>query len=270
MRDKTIYSIISFFLISTVLFSQDNSLFKKKQFVQNLDTLNYRVLFPENFTPEKQYPIVFFLHGSGERGNDNILQLTHGSKLFTNTKNRKKIPAVVVFPQCPKTDYWSSVEVDRSSFPIHLNFKYNNPPTKSLNLVMALVNKLIAEPFTNKGQVYVLGLSMGGMGTFELIHRMPNTFAAAVPICGGGDPNSVNNYAQKIPLWVFHGAKDMVVNPQQSVEMVSAILEAGGFPKFTLYDKTNHNSWDSAFAEKDLLPWLFSQKIKKIKKIKRK
>ena len=105
-----------------------------------------------------------------------------------------------------------------------------------------------------------MGLSMGGMGTFELLSRKPNTFAAAVPICGGGDPESVSMYAQTIPLWVFHGAQDNVVNPLQSMEMVSALLNSGAHPRFTLYDFANHNSWDPAFAEPDLLPWLFSNR----------
>ena len=105
-----------------------------------------------------------------------------------------------------------------------------------------------------------MGLSMGGMGSFELLSRRPDIFAAAIPICGGGDPNSVSGYAKNTPLWVFHGAQDNVVNPLQSMEMVSALLKAGVYPKFTLYDFANHGSWDPAFAEPDLLPWLFSHK----------
>ena len=127
-----------------------------------------------------------------------------------------------------------------------------------MSLVINLMDGLVERPFVKTDQVYVMGLSMGGMGTFEIIHRKPEMFAAAVPICGGGDPLSVSNYAKSIPLWVFHGAKDDVVNPILSINMVSAILKEGGFPKFTLYDFANHNSWDPAFAEDELLSWIFS------------
>ena len=125
-----------------------------------------------------------------------------------------------------------------------------------------MLDDLLAKPYTNKKQVYVMGLSMGGLGTFEILNRKPTTFAAAVPICGGGNPETTTSYATNTALWVFHGAKDDVVSPQLSIGMVSGILNAGGHPNFTLYSNDNHNSWDSAFAEPQLLPWLFS-KIKK-------
>ena len=102
---------------------------------------------------------------------------------------------------------------------------------------------------------------MGGMGTYELLARNPNRFAAAIAICGAGDPKYVNNYAKKIPVWAFHGAKDNVVDPLQSMKMVSALLNEGAFPRLTLYDFANHNSWDPAFAEPELLQWLFSNTL---------
>lgn len=103
-----------------------------------------------------------------------------------------------------------------------------------------------------------MGLSMGGMGTFEIISRKPDMFAAAVPICGGARPETAKNFASKVNLWVFHGAKDDVVPPQKSEVMVEAIKKANGNVKFTLYPNANHNSWDSTFAEPELLKWLFS------------
>tara|TARA_R110001583_G_scaffold145096_1_gene297122 strand:+ start:65690 stop:66484 length:795 start_codon:yes stop_codon:yes gene_type:complete len=260
MHSKIIYTIISFLLISTVLFSQENSLFKKKQFVQNLDTLNYRVLFPKNFSKEKKYPVVLFLHGSGERGNDNELQLTHGSSLFLQKNTRENFPAIVLFPQCSLDDYWSDVEIDRSTKPITFKFQNKAEPTKSLGLVIQLMDSLLQKSFVKKDQVYVMGLSMGGMGTFEILARRPDLFTAAVPICGGGNPSTAKLYAKNTKLWIFHGAKDDVVSPQFSIEMVKGIMNAGGSPNFTLYENANHNSWDAAFAEPNLLPWLFSKK----------
>lgn len=217
-------------------------------------------MYPKNFDKSKKYPVILFLHGAGERGNDNESQLVHGGKLFATDYLQEQFPAIVIFPQCPKESYWSNVDVDRSTYPIHLKFKYDEGPTTPLRMVMDLLDSTIQEPYSDDSQVYVMGLSMGGMGTFELLSRKPETFAAAVPICGGGDPDSVGVYAKNTPLWVFHGAQDNVVNPLQSMEMVSALLKAGVYPKFTMYDFANHNSWDPAFAEPTLLPWLFSHK----------
>lgn len=237
---------------------QETSLYEKGQFISGQDTLRYRILYPENFNEDTSYPLVLFLHGSGERGNDNEKQLMHGSDLFTQASHRKEFPAIIVFPQCPEDDYWSNVEVDRSTNPVGLEFNYEKGPTKAMDLVTKMVDEFTANNYVNNHRVYVMGLSMGGMGTFELLAQKPDVFAAAVPICGGGEAASVENYAKKVPLWVFHGAQDNVVNPQESVTMVASILDAGGHPRFTLYDEAGHNSWDSAFAEPDLLPWLFS------------
>lgn len=238
--------------------AQWQSKYEEEILVDGNDTLRYRIMYPKDFKETKSYPVVLFLHGAGERGNDNQIQLVHGGKLFATDYLQERYPAIVIFPQCPKNSYWSNVDVDRSSYPIKLNFKYDEGPTKPLELVMQLLDETIAAPFTKDDQVYVMGLSMGGMGTFELLSRKPNTFAAAIPICGGGNPSSVATYANNTPLWVFHGSRDDVVNPLQSMEMVAALLKTGVYPKFTLYDFANHNSWDPAFAEPDLLPWLFS------------
>ncbi|WP_179351406.1 carboxylesterase family protein [Winogradskyella vidalii] len=234
-------------------------LFSNEKHIVNQDTLLYRMLLPKDFDASKTYPLVLMLHGAGERGDDNKKQLTHGSRLFLNEKNRDSFPAIVIFPQCPQNDYWSKLEADRSTKPITFNYKYKEAPTTAMTLVMDLMDEMLAQPYVKTEQVYAMGLSMGGMGTFEIIYRKPEMFAAAMPICGGGNPESVTAYATTIPLWIFHGAKDDVVDPKLSLGMASAILSAGGFPKLTLYDFANHNSWDPAFAEPELLTWLFSK-----------
>ena len=239
--------------------AQNNNSYEEKYFVNQSDTLKYRIQYPKDFDVSKKYPLVLFLHGAGERGNDNKKQLTHGSKLFSNEMNRGAFPSIVIFPQCPQNDYWSNAQVDRSTKPISLKFPLNQAPTTSLNLVMLLMENCLENPYVDKQKTYVGGLSMGGMGTFEILYRKPNTFAAAFVICGGGNPETVSKYANKTDLWVFHGAKDDVVNPQLSVTMINAYLKAGGKPNFTLYADDNHNSWDSAFSEPKLLPWLFSK-----------
>lgn len=233
-------------------------LFSYKKHIVNQDTLNYRILLPKDFDASKTYPLVLFLHGAGERGDDNKRQLTHGGNLFLKEKHRDSFPAIVIFPQCPQNDYWAKLEADRSTKPITFNYKYKEEPTTALMLVIDLMDEMIAQPYVKTNQVYAMGLSMGGMGTFELIYRNPEMFAAAIPICGGGNPESVTEYATTIPLWILHGAKDDVVDPKLSLNMAAAILSAGGFPKLSLYDFANHNSWDPAFAEPELLTWLFS------------
>ena len=247
-----------FLLISNAMLAQQE-FFSKELYIHGKDTLKYRLLLPKDFSENKAYPVVLFLHGAGERGNDNTKQLTHGGKLFASEINRGAFPAIIIFPQCPQEDYWANANVDRSSKPISLTFPLNAPPTKALNLAMLLMEDFLSKPYVNKQKVYVGGLSMGGMGTFEILYRKPDMFAAAFAICGGGNPDSVKSYATKTELWVFHGAKDDVVDPQLSINMVSAYLKAGGKPNVTFYGNDNHNSWDSAFAEPGLLTWLFSK-----------
>ncbi|MGB5418179.1 alpha/beta hydrolase-fold protein [Algibacter sp.] len=237
--------------------AQDEA-FSKEVFINNFDTLQYRLLLPKDFSKEKKYPVVLFLHGAGERGIDNQKQLIHGSKLFLNETVRDSFPAIVIFPQCPKEDYWSNVDVDRSSYPLKLVFPTNKAPTLSLSLVMQLMDDMVLKSYVKPDQIYVGGLSMGGLGTFEILYRKPNLFSAAISICGGGNPETAKTFATKVPMSIFHGANDDVFAPELSIEMVSAILEAGGKPNFKLYAMDNHNSWDSTFAEPELLTWLFS------------
>jgi predicted peptidase len=255
---KYIFSLLLIFSLVN-LNGQEKQHYSEELHINNEDTLKYRMLLPKAFDASKQYPLVLFLHGAGERGDDNKKQLVHGSKMFLNETFRDSVPSIVIFPQCPQNDFWSKLEADRSTRPITFNYKYDEPPTTAMASVIDLMETMVARPYVNANQVYAMGLSMGGMGTFEIIYRKSEMFAAAIPICGGGDAASVRAYAKTIPLWVFHGAKDDVVNPNLSVAMVAAILKAGGFPKFTLYDFANHNSWDPAFAEPELLNWLFSK-----------
>ncbi|MDG5491326.1 prolyl oligopeptidase family serine peptidase [Psychroserpens sp. SPM9] len=256
------FFLVLLFMSLSYTVNAQNNLFSSESYVKDGDTLKYQLLLPQNFSKEKNYPVVLFLHGAGERGQDNQKQLVHGSKLFTDKINRGAFPAIVIFPQCPQNDYWSNATVDRSTKPISLTFPLDTQPTKSLQLVMNLMEEYSNKTYVNKDKMYVGGLSMGGMGTFEILYRKPDFFAAAFTICGGGNPESVKAYATKTELWVFHGAKDDVVNPQLSVAMVSAYLKAGGTPNFTLYADDNHNSWDSAFSEPQLLTWLFSKSKK--------
>ena len=240
---------------------QDELQYQKQWFIKGTDTLPYRLLLPKNYDASKKYPLIILLHGSGERGNDNEAQLVHGSKLFLNDSIRDNFPAIVVFPQCAANSYWSNVTVRTDSVSRRRKFEFaaGGPPTKSMELLLGLLSHLEDKYKQDSKRRYVGGLSMGGMGTFELVRRKPKYFAAAFAICGGANPETAKKL-KRTKWWVFHGAKDDVVPPGSSAVIVDALKKIGADVKFTLYPNANHNSWDAAFAEKDLLPWLFSQR----------
>ena len=239
--------------------AQDYSAYQKQSFIKGKDTLPYRILLPKYFRPNKSYPLIIFLHGSGERGNDNESQLSHGADLFLRDSIREKYPAIIVFPQCSANSYWSNVNIvtDSTTNKSSFTFTEDGKPTVAMEMLLKLLNKLEDDFWLDKKRIYIGGLSMGGMGTFELARRKPKMFAAAFPICGGANPATAAKLI-KPHWWIFHGEKDDVVNPQLSKDMTAAIKNAGGSVMLTLYPDANHNSWDSSFAEKDLLPWLFS------------
>ena len=257
MKIKFIF-ICCLSLVITSLQAQDKSLYKKEIFTVNNDTLPYRILLPQHYDASKKYPLILVLHGAGERGNDNESQLVHGSTLFLRDSIREKYPAIVVFPQCPASSFWSNVKFDQdASGKRGFNFQSKGAPTIAMDLAQQLLKKIIHDYPVNKKQIYVGGLSMGGMGTFEIVRRNPKLFAAAFPICGGAEPSTAGKL-KKVKWWVFHGAVDEVVPPEWSVKMVDALTAVNADVKFSLYPGVNHNSWDNAFAEPTFLSWLFS------------
>ncbi len=251
---RNLLTLFSIFFISA--FAQDYS---PSTHTYSKGDLHFQILYPKGFSEEKSYPLILFLHGAGERGSDNKSQLVHGASLFKDSI--MKFPAIVVFPQCPENDYWAAVQIRRDENGKRIfNFDPDEPPTRAMEGVISLLDYMVAQPHIDESRIYVGGLSMGGMGTFDIVYRRPDMFAAAFPICGGGSPDHVERYARNTDFWVFHGARDDVVDPQLSQDMVQALQQAGGEVQFTLYPNANHNSWDSAFAEPQLLPWIFSKK----------
>lgn len=237
--------------------------FEARSFEHKGKVLPYRILFPKNFDASQKYPLHLFLHGAGERGNNNEAQLVHGSRLFINMNESN--PAIVIFPQCPSNDSWAQVAYKRNPETNEGSFQFpkESAPTWAMSAVMQLMDEMLEEPFVNKQRIYLGGLSMGGMGTFELLARRPDTFAAATPICGAGQPEHVSRWATNTPVWIFHGEDDSVVPSRYSKIMVEALLKNGVEPRFTHYPAVNHNSWDKAFAEPDLFEWIYAQKKKR-------
>lgn len=256
---KRVIVLLAIFSFHFAVSAQDPSMFEKKNFIHKGDTLRYRILYPDGYDASKTYPLVLFLHGAGERGSDNESQLTHGASLFLNKANRDSFPAIVVFPQCPKDQYWSNVKIEQTDTGRIFNFQNGGEPTQPMKLLLQFVEYLEKKEHITPQRMYVGGLSMGGMGTFELLARKPKTFVAAFPICGGGSPAATKKYAKRVNLWIFHGEKDEVVKPSYSREMAAALQNHGANVKLTIYPEANHNSWDPAFSEPTLLSWLFAQ-----------
>lgn len=238
--------------------------FKAQLFKHQGKQLPYRVLMPKDFDASKKYPLHIFLHGAGERGDDNISQLIHGGSLFL--EKRESYPAIVIFPQCPKEDFWSDVEVARRSDQNIFNFPKNPQPTWAMSALLALLDNQLHNEYVDVQRVYLGGLSMGGMGTFELLQHRPNTFAAATPICGGGHPEGVDAWAKHTPVWILHGEDDEVVPAFYSKIIVESLLKNQVEPKATFYKGVNHDSWTNAFAEPEFFPWIYKQKISLIVK----
>jgi predicted peptidase len=218
---------------------------------QNGEVLPYRLAKPLDFDPHATYPLILFLHGAGERGNDNHAQLLHVVPVLLSAENRQKFPCFVVAPQCPTGQKW--VDTNWSSGA----HKQPEQPSKPMALTLQLLQELQRELPIDSRRLYVMGLSMGGFGTWDVIARYPRMFAAAVPICGGGDESTAPRFAA-VPIWAFHGAKDNVVPVSSTRKMIDVLRQAGGQPRYTEYPDCQHNSWDPAVREPDLLPWLFA------------
>jgi predicted peptidase len=261
---KKLLAIIGIICCCQSLSAQDFSAFKKKVFVRNGDTLPYRILYPQKYKKRKAYPVIVFLHGSGERGKDNELQLLHGGNLFLKKNIRKYFPAIVIFPQCPKDSTWARYH--RHLKTRELTFLPDPSPTVPQTLVKELIDSLVDNGKVDTRRIYLGGLSLGGFGTYDMLSRYPDYFAAAFPICGAMDIPRFLERARNVPLWIFHGALDETVSPMYDRELYAALMTRGVTTvTYTEYPKDGHNSWDDAFAEPRLLPWLFSNKKRKEK-----
>ncbi len=209
------------------------------------DSLVYRLMKPLDYDKTRQYPLVVCLHGSSAVGNDNVKQVaaTLPAQLLSESANRKKYPAFLFVPQCPRGFGWGGL-------PEH-------PSVDSL--VFEAIAALEREFPIDAKRRYISGYSMGGYGTWHFICARPEMFAAAVPTCGGGNPT----YADKIiavPVWAFHGAKDMNAPVRDSRNMIKAMKQAGGHPRYTEFPDAAHNIWEEVYQTTELPEWLFAQK----------
>jgi predicted peptidase len=218
-----LFTILS---ISISLPVQDLSAYEKKLFILNKDTLRYRILYPIHYNPHKKYPVLTFLHGSGERGDDNESQLIHGGTLFLNDTLRKRFRAIVIFPQLPKDSLWDHhTKIADPSSPGGESYNFTFAPDQTIPsfLVKSLLNSLIKDNIADRRRMYIGGLSFGSMGTFDMIERFPGFFAAAFPICGGGDTTKAKLIAGKTAVWIFHGDADQAVNVKYARQYYAAL-----------------------------------------------
>ena len=229
----------------------------KKIFKSSTIDLPYRIMTPTDYNGKDLLPVVLFLHGSGERGNDNQFQLVHGSKTFQDSI--EKYPGIYVFPQCPKNGYWAASDYERIAGENSFLFYENASPTPSMTAVIELLESIIKNYPVDKSRVSVMGLSMGGMGTFEILKRRPDIFCSAIAICGGGHENFVNYYNPDLRLWIAHGAADDIVPLKYSTQMHDAMKTKGRTVRFTAYEGVKHDGWNNVFQEPDYLSWLFEQ-----------
>jgi len=207
---------------------------------QTLASLNTLIHLPKNYDETKTYPVILFLHGSGERGEsvEDLNKIKSNWPLAYQAASPYEF--IVVAPQCPHSSYW----------PILVN---------NLN---DLLDQVIKSYRIDETRIYLTGLSMGGYGAWYLAFAYPQRFAAVAPVCGGGIPSSAKTLANT-PIWAFHGVKDDVVPVNETTDLTSKITDAGGNVKVTLYDDVGHNAWDYAYNDQELYEWFLSHRLNK-------
>lgn len=195
----------------------------------------YHLYIPNIDRPEKGFPLLLFLHGAGERGSDIELVKIHGLNNMLETLN--PMPCIVISPQVPDGAWWDSEILD------------------------ALIDHILETYPIDSNRIYVTGLSMGGYGTWDVITKYPERFAAAIPICGGGNWLLADK-ARNVPVWAFHGDADTVIPIDRSVEMVEALRQAGGDAQLTVYPDTGHDAWTPTYRNEEIYQWLLQHQRK--------
>lgn len=250
--------------MSEVSRSVDDMLYKTYEYKSEKTgksvTLPYRVYLPKGYESAKaaEYPVLLFLHGYGEIGNDNEKQIRvlGGSNLLLD-KMMANGSCVIIAPQCndPAEYNWVPLNHEWKTGSRELTAE----PTISLEAATALLKDYIAEGKIDTKRVYVSGISMGGYGTWEIIARNPDLFAAAVPLCGAGIPSKAADL-KDMAIWAFHGLSDPTVPVSGTQDMEKAVKAAGGTKfKATYYSGVGHNVWPYAYAEAGLVDWILSQ-----------
>jgi len=218
------------------------------------EVFNYRLLKPAVIEPGQRYPLVLFLHGAGERGSDNALQLLYFPTQMAQPRWRSRFPCYVLAPQCRSDRKWMEVDWSRKEDPV-----MPEEISPQLAAVQQMLKLTLEQYSIDASRIYLTGLSMGGFGSFDFAVRRPDLFAAVAPICGAADPAKVTAI-KHLPVWVAHGDQDAAVPVDRSRSAVKALREAGGNPVYIEFPGVGHNSWTPSYDDNDgLIPWLFRQ-----------
>ncbi len=195
--------------------------------------INYLLYLPPDYEDQPQWPLILFLHGAGERGDDLPLVATHGPPKVAASR---KLPFVIVAPQCKAGLGWDAREL------------------------AALLDDVESRYRIDKDRIYVTGLSMGGFGTWSLGFLIPDRLAALAPVCGGAEPLFAPQ-VKDVPIWAFHGAVDPVVPLARSEQMLQAVQAVGGNIRLTVYPEVGHDSWNQTYSNPDFYDWLLAQRL---------
>lgn len=229
---------------------------KPLEFTYEGTTIPYRLYVPADYSAENKYPVIVFLHGAGERGTDNTNQLSNAIGTLFNREDGLIRQSIVIVPQCPEDNQWVDTPWVLGNYGTD-----DVPESNELATVVELVKQIGSEYSTDTDRIYAMGLSMGGFGAWDLIIRHNDMFAAAVPICGGGDTSKAE-LLKDTPIFTFHGTDDAAVPYTGTKDMVDAIKAVGGKSiKFVSYDRADHGIWEFAAADEALMPWLFEQTL---------
>ncbi len=231
-----------------------NEVFTKESLTSDGYTMPYRLYIPKNYDCGAFYPVVIFLHGIGERGDNNESQLIHGVQNMFDHIDSPIYDSIVIAPQCPADKKW--VYFSGS----HTNYSAESvPESRELEVVLEILDHVTDLYNVDLDRVYITGLSMGGFGTWDLLARHGARFAAGLPVCGGGDP-SYAKLLTRIPITTFHGSEDTTVPVTNTRIMYASIVKEGGKNIFyTEYDGLAHNVWDKAYSDPAPIRWLFDQ-----------
>ena len=219
----------------------------------------YRIRRPGDLSPDDPVPLIIFLHGAGSRGDDNRKQLGWFPEWWvTESRLGDRHRAVIFVPQCPTGGRWASVATDAEG---ERRIDASLPPTEPMQAVMKKIQELVADPAIDPSRVYLTGLSMGGFGSWDLVSRHPDWFAAVVPICGGGDPSFAPRIAASgVPIWTVHGDADRVVPVDLTRTMVRAIRKADGRVGYTELPGVRHDSWRFGYGPEGPMEWMLAQR----------
>ncbi len=230
------------------------SLIAESHAIEGVGKLPYRIYTPRPIEDETVYPLIVFMHGAGERGSDNTTQLKHGVGSIIRFIERFNQPAFVIAPQVADGHQWVDTPWSDDAHVLPKS------PSASMSLLLGLIDSVNQTLPIDRRRIYITGISMGGFGTWDLLMRRPDEFAAAIPICGGGDETRAH-LIRDIPVWVFHGGDDQVVKTHRSRNMIEALEGVAGRPRYTEYPGIGHDSWTVTYDNPEVLHWLFEQTL---------